>query len=101
MSDSDAPEIASVTLEKEGWYSSNTIRVQASDALSLTYSYSCAETGEDSGFIARNEYEITSNGTWIVRVMDAAGNLSTEQIYVSSIDTQNPVINGITQKEEQ
>ncbi|MDE7239107.1 MAG: hypothetical protein K2N41_05280 [Lachnospiraceae bacterium] len=102
VSDSDAPEIASVTLEKEGWYSSNTIRVQASDALSLTYSYSCAETGEDSGFIARNEYEITSNGTWIVRVMDAAGNLSTEQIYVSSIDTQNPVINGITtQKEEQ
>lgn len=100
--DSDPPKISSVVLEKEGWNQSNTICVKASDALSLTYSYSCAETGEDSGFIARNEYEIKNNGTWVVRVMDAAGNVSAEKIYVSSIDRQSPVINGITtQKEEQ
>lgn len=96
VSDHEAPEILSVTLEKDGWQTANTIQVEASDDLSVTYSYSCAETGEDSGFIGRNYYEITHNGTWTVRVRDAAGNVSSEQIHVTSIDSQVPVILGIT-----
>lgn len=96
VSDHEAPEILSVTLAQEGWQPSNTIQVDAEDVLSVTYSFSCAETGEDSGFIAQNCYEITQNGTWTVRVKDAAGNVSTRQIYVSSIDGQSPIILGIT-----
>lgn len=96
VSDHEAPEILSVTLEREGWQPSNTIQVDAEDVLSVTYSFSCAETGEDSGFIAQNCYEITQNGTWTVRVKDAAGNISAGQIYVSGIDGQSPIILGIS-----
>ncbi|MCM1103263.1 MAG: immunoglobulin domain-containing protein [Clostridium sp.] len=95
VGDQEAPEILSVVLEKEGLQTSNTIRVEAADVLSVSYQYSCAETGEDSGFITRNEYEISDNGTWIIRVRDAAGNTASEQLYVSSIDRKSPVINGI------
>ncbi len=97
IGDPDAPEILSVTLEKDGWQTENTICVDAQDVLSLSYQYSCAETGEDSGFITRNTYEIKDNGTWTIRVKDAAGNITSEQLYVSSIDRQSPVINGIFQ----
>ncbi len=104
IGDPDAPEILLVTLEKEGWQTENTICVDAKDVLPLSYQYSCAETGEDSGFITRNTYDIRDNGTWTIRVKDAAGNITSEQLFVSGIDRQSPVINGIstqTQKEEQ
>ncbi len=98
--DNKKPVILSVSLEKEGWQSANTIKVDASDALSLTYSFSCAETGEDSGFIDRNEYNISENGTWKVRVMDRAGNISETNIFVTEIDNQCPIIIGIQEVRE-
>lgn len=94
--DNKAPTIT-LGLEYEGWCQKNKILVNATDRLSIEYCYSCAETGEDSGWITRNEYEVLKNGLWNVRVRDAAGNVTEQDIEISNIDNQMPVIKGITE----
>lgn len=82
----------SVQLEtEEKWCQKNSIIV-TTDALPAEFFYSCAETGEDSGWIKENEKEVFSNGTWNVMVRDAAGNIAAAEITVSNIDKQPPVI---------
>lgn len=96
--DEKAPELT-VKLLNDDWCKSNKIIAEAKDQLSVTYLFSCAETGEESGWIDRNEYDVANNGTWKVQAKDAAGNISSKDIVVSNIDTQMPVIRGITEKE--
>lgn len=95
--DNKAPYV-SVALANETWCRENTIIVNATDGLSVEYCFSCAETGEDSGWISRNEYVVRHNGMWKIKVRDAAGNLTEKEIGVNNIDNQVPVIKGITEK---
>ena len=96
--DQKAPELA-LTLEHSEWCQSNKIIADARDELFITYLFTCPETGEDSGWIDRNEYDVTKNGTWEVQAKDAAGNTAVKEITVSNIDTQMPIIKGITEGE--
>lgn len=96
--DNKAP-VVSLSLESEEWCQTNKILVSAKDGLSVEYCYSCVETGENSGWIARNEYEVKQNSTWNVKVRDAAGNITEQDIIISNIDCQTPVIRNITEKE--
>lgn len=96
--DQKAPELA-LTLEHSEWCQSNKIIADAKDELSITYLFTCPETGEDSGWTDRNEYDVTKNGTWEVQAKDAAGNTAVREITVSNIDKQMPVIKGITEGE--
>lgn len=96
--DQKAPELT-VKLLNNDWCKSNKIIAEAKDQLSVTYLFSCAETGEESGWIDRNEFDVAKNGTWKVQAKDAAGNVSSKDVVVSNIDTQMPVIRGITEKE--
>lgn len=95
--DNKAP-IISIQLLNEVWCKSNTIIVDVTDRLSVEYYFSCAETGEDSGWIDRNEYEVKGNSTWKIKVRDAAGNVTEQEIEISNIDNQMPIIQGITEK---
>lgn len=95
--DNKAPYV-SVTLANETWCKENTIMVNATDGLSVEYCFTCAETGEDSRWINRNEYAVRQNGIWKIKVRDAAGNMTEKEIQVSNIDNQIPVIKGITEK---
>lgn len=97
--DNKAP-IISLQLLNGVWCKSNTIIVDVTDGLSVEYSFSCAQTGEDSGWITRNEYEVKENSTWKIKVRDAAGNVTEQEIEISNIDNQMPVIQGITEKKE-
>lgn len=95
--DQKAPVIT-LKLAESDWSSSNKIVVDAVDELALQYLYRCPATGEESGWITYNEYEIFQNGTWSVQVRDAAGNVASAEIVVSNIDTQAPVINSIIEE---
>lgn len=97
--DQKAPVI-SLSLAENNWSQSNKIIVDAVDELSVEFLYSCPATGEDSGWITYNEYQVSHNGTWNVQVKDAAGNISSSEIVVSNIDTQAPVIISITTEGE-
>ncbi len=96
--DDKAPEV-SLRLEKTDWCRENKIFVEATDVLSMEYCFTCTETGEESGWITGNEYIVKRNGTWKVKVRDAAGNVTEHEIAVDNIDTQAPVIIKITEKE--
>lgn len=96
--DQKAPELT-VRLLNDDWCKSNKIIAEAKDQLSVTYLFSCAETGEESGWTDRNEFEVAKNGTWKVQAKDAAGNISSKDVVISNIDTQMPVIRGITEIE--
>lgn len=95
--DNKAP-IVSVKLEKNFWCTENKIIVNATDGLSIEYNFSCVETGEESGWTAKNEYPVSKNSTWKIKVRDAVGNITEQEITVSNIDTQMPVIRNITEK---
>lgn len=96
--DNKAPAVR-LSLKSDTWCTENRIIVNAKDALSIEYCYSCARTGEDSGWITKNEYAVTENGTWKVKVRDAVGNMTEEEITIDNIDNQAPVIRGIIEKE--
>lgn len=97
--DNKAP-VVQLSLENETWCTENKILVDARDGLSVEYCYSCTQTGEDSGWITKNGYAVSQNGTWNVRVRDAAGNMTEEEITIGNIDNQAPVIKKITEKKE-
>lgn len=96
--DQKAPALV-LSLVNSDWCQSNKIIASANDELSVTYLFTCPETGEDSGWTDRNEYDVTQNGTWEVQAKDAAGNIAVREITVSNIDKQMPVIKGITEGE--
>ncbi len=95
--DNKAP-VVSLSLENETWCTENKILVDAKDGLSVEYCYSCLQTGEDSGWSTKNEFAISKNGTWIVKVRDAVGNMTEEEITIDNIDNHAPVIRKITEK---
>ncbi len=98
--DEKAPVISEITLTENSWCSTNTIVVNASDELEILYRYCLPATGEDSGWIPENTYEISQNGTWEISVKDAVENVSEiKEFVVSNIDTQAPVIISITEGE--
>lgn len=90
------PPVVKISISNNGWCKSNRIIVEAKDALPVTYFYSCYETGEESGWTERTEYDVTQNGTWKVQAKDAAGNITAKDITIGNIDTQMPIIKGIT-----
>lgn len=89
--DQKAPVI-SISLAENGWCNSNKILVAADDELPVEYLYSCPATGESSGWITYNEYQVSQNGIWNVQARDVAGNISSAEIAVENIDKQAPVI---------
>ena len=95
--DNKAP-VVTLSLENEAWCTENKILVDAKDGLSVEYCYSCPQTGEDSGWCTKDEFAVSKNGTWIVKVRDAVGNMTEEEITIDNIDNQAPVIRGITEK---
>lgn len=98
--DNKAPYVSlRLDMEAETWCQKNKIVVTADDALPVEYFYSCAETGEDSGWIKESEKEVVSNGTWKVKVRDEAGNIAETEIIVSNIDNHPPIISEIKEKE--
>lgn len=97
--DMKAPVIKSISLANEtNWCRSNTIRVSAYDASNILYCFD-NQAGNSSGWITYNEYTVDTNGIWIIRVKDAAGNISdTEEIEISNIDKKAPIIHNISIK---
>ena len=97
--DTKAPVISSVSLANEsGWCKSNTILVDAQDAGGISYYFENALTGIASDWITFSEYSVDTNGTWIIRVRDEAGNIAETEIEVSNIDREAPVIYRISVK---
>lgn len=96
--DINAPEV-SLHLENDSWCQTNKILVDVTDDSPVEYSFSCAETGADSGWVSENEYDVTKNSTWQVKVRDAAGNVTKKEISIDNIDDRPPVIIKITEKE--
>lgn len=97
--DQKGPELA-LTLENTNWCASNKIIANAKDELPITYLFTCPETGENSGWIDRNEYDVKQNGTWEVQAKDSVGNITVKDITVSNIDVQMPTIKGIIEGEQ-
>jgi len=97
--DQKAPDLT-LTLENTGWCASNKIIANAKDELSVTYLFTCPETGENSGWTDKNEYDVNRNGTWEVQAKDAVGNITVKDITVSNIDVQMPTIKGIIEGEQ-
>jgi len=97
--DMKAPVIKSISLAEEtNWCRSNTIQVSAHDASDILYCYE-NHSGGSSGWITYSEYTVDKNGIWIIRVKDAAGNVSeAEEIEISNIDKEAPVIHNISIK---
>lgn len=92
------PPVVDVSLEYDTWCKENKIHVAATDGTSVEYSYSCNQTGEDTGWSTRNEHTITDNGLWRIKVRDTVGNITEQEICVDNIDRQAPVIRSITSK---
>ncbi len=97
--DSKRPTVG-VILEKEEWCQENRIFVSAEDSLPVEYRYVCESAGEDSGWIGESSKTVNKNGVWMIQVRDEAGNVAEQEIEVKNIDTQAPVIRGITEKSE-
>ncbi len=97
--DMKAPVIKSISLANEtNWCRSNTIQVSAYDASDILYCYE-NQAGNSSGWITYSEYTVDTNGIWRIRVKDAAENISeAEEIEVSNIDKEAPVIRNISIK---
>lgn len=93
--DQRAP-VMKVSLENTDWCEETKILVEATDNLSILYSFSCPETGENSGWIETAEYTIKHNGLWLVSAKDSLENIATQEFTVSNIDKQPPVIRQIT-----
>ena len=96
--DNSAP-VVSLHLQNDEWCQCNKILVEAEDDSPVEYCFSCAEIGVESGWISENEYDVTKNSTWQVKVRDAAGNVTEKEIRVDNIDDRPPVIIKITEKE--
>lgn len=92
--DQKAP-VMSVRLADTEWCSSTKLTVDAEDYLPVEYRV-ITPAGMDSGWTTQNEYEVNCNGTWEIQARDSVGNVSTENITVSNIDRQGPVIEKIT-----
>lgn len=97
--DQKGPELA-LTLKNTNWCAANKIIANAKDELPVTYLFTCRETGENSGWTDKNEYDVTQNGTWEVQARDEVGNITVMDIAVSNIDAQMPIIKGITEGEQ-
>ena len=95
--DQKAPEI-DIKLKNEDWCVSTRIMVEVQDALTVKYHYSCPEQEIDSGWIDENQFLIEDNGCWIVKVQDAAGNISEQGIRIDNIDKEVPVILGVVEE---
>lgn len=95
--DTKAPVIQADLAETD-WCKSNTIIVKAKDYSELKYCFTCREDNSSSDWISYDNYTIDKNGTYIVQVKDAAGNIAEEEIVVSNIDKEAPVIREINEK---
>lgn len=97
--DTKAPNIKAVSLLNDAeWCKSNTIAVDATDTLGMQYRYLSKANGTDSDWITFCEYSVEVNGTWVIQVKDAAGNISETEIEVNNIDKVAPVIRSINVK---
>ena len=101
LSDTNKPVIDEIKLrDSDGWQKNNKIIVDAHDSNALTYCFSSSDSESSSGFIDKNEYDVSKNGTYRIEVKDSAGNVTEGQIVVSNIDSDGPVIKSITQEDE-
>lgn len=96
--DQKVPEL-SIMLEQEAWCMETRLLVHAEDVSEVSYCYTCEEAGIDSGWVADAEYMIKQNGNWQVQAKDSVGNISSQEIRVTNIDRQAPVILSIEIKE--
>lgn len=94
------PPVVKLHLENESWCQENKIIVEAEDDSAVQYCYNCISQGVDSGWISESIYMVKENGTWKVQVKDEAGNLTEEEISISNIDTEPPIVRGIVVKEK-
>lgn len=93
------PPTVKVSLENPtDWCQSNQIQVDARDASELQYSFCHAEDSIVPEWSDSNTHAIDRNGTYIVKVRDAAGNITETEITVRNIDREAPVIQGIHKK---
>lgn len=83
-----------------GWCKENKVYVSVEGDLQVEYRYLSDETGEDSGWVSESSKSINENGSWKVQVKDADGNVTEETVTIDNIDTQAPVIRGITEKKK-
>ena len=94
--DTKPPKISAVKLEyEEGWHNINSIIIDATDGTNIKYATSHKGDAAGVTYGDNNVFTIQENGTYTVYVMDAAGNISTQDITVGNIDTSLPVINNI------
>lgn len=94
------PMIDSIKLSNEvGWCKNNTIMVEASDAGIMHYRFTCIGNDSDSGWITYSEYSVNENGTWMVQIRDAAGNIEESELVINNIDNEAPSIREIKIKE--
>lgn len=94
--DQKAPDM-DVKLKNADWCVNTRIMVEAQDTLEVKYHYSCPEKEIESGWTEENQYLIEDNGTWIIKVQDAVGNISEQEIRIENIDKEVPVIHGIVE----
>lgn len=100
--DNKAPRLSiSLEVPEDNWGVSNRIIAEAQDYQDMEYNFTCLTTGKSSGWIKRNEYDVSENSVWKVQVRDAVGNIAEEEVMIRNIDCQKPVINSISVVEEE
>lgn len=81
-----------------GWCQSNKIKVDATDASKMQYSFRHTDDATTPHWSDIPTCSIEKNGTYIIKVRDAAGNITETEITVNNIDRESPVIQGIYEK---
>lgn len=89
--DQKAP-ILKLTSQNEGWCKENVITAVGEDKTELKYQIKCDAQNIKGDWTSDSSFTVKENGVYTVSAMDAAGNVTTEEITINNIDNKAPVI---------
>lgn len=92
--DEKAPELR-LEVQNVSWCRENIIAAIGEDKTELKYKLQCNAQDIEGEWTSDSSFTVKENGVYVVSAMDAAGNVTTEEITISNIDNKAPVIIGI------
>ncbi|MDF3005296.1 MAG: hypothetical protein K0S22_1768 [Oscillospiraceae bacterium] len=96
--DSEKPVINAVTVP-DGWATSSTITISASDAASgvATYAVTTTNAAPSTGWQSSGSFTLSTNGTYYAWAKDNVGNVSVGYKFtVAKVDTDKPVVDSVS-----
>lgn len=92
--DQKAPKLQ-LDIQNSEWCKENVIVAIGEDKTELKYRIQCDAQGILGEWRTDSSFTVTENGVYTVSAMDAAGNVTAEEITVENIDNEAPLIIGI------